>query len=57
MNPQSTQFTRRTHTDGRTDSICMSCFATVRAARNESLEDAEKMHLGECTRAQHGMEY
>lgn len=38
-------FERRT----RTESICLRCFATVRANRSVSLEEAEQAHLSECT--------
>jgi hypothetical protein len=42
--PQAT-FERRTPTE----SICLECFATVRANRSVSLEEAEQAHLSECT--------
>lgn len=42
--PQAS-FERRTPTE----SICLECFATVRANRSVSLEEAEQAHLSECT--------
>ena len=39
------EFAHRLNTDGTFDSICMSCFLTIRTAENEpSLAEQEKMH-------------
>lgn len=46
----SNRFTRRGHKDGTTDSICMACFATVRASDLITLERAEQLHIEECPR-------
>jgi hypothetical protein len=31
------------------ESICMTCFATVRAAHSESLEACQRRHASECS--------
>jgi hypothetical protein len=42
-NPEE-DFVRRSETE----SVCMSCFMTIRASRQESLEKAEQNHAAEC---------
>ena len=44
LSPQP-QFTDRTPHE----SICMTCYATVRAAHTEHLEDAQSRHANECS--------
>jgi hypothetical protein len=41
---QPIRFTRR----AASDSICMTCYATIRPANGESLEEAERRHAQEC---------
>jgi len=46
------EFAHRLNTDGTFDSICMSCFLTIRTAENEpSLAGQEKIHKCDATGA------